>query len=269
MTEAYYRTTFPARQLAEWIGVETFPQREFGLDLINAKTKKEYHTRNLRFDCYQDLVQTLRGNAPVVRVGLGAVFDHRMDREMEFIGREWTFDLDCVDWHCDRCITRAKTMPPDQHPSCAQCCWACKGKPHAICQRCWDGKMAPQLSDLCAVLVHKTDLAPGLTPGCSGGRSGHVWAARPGHRMFHATAGQRAVGLEKIKKLCEGTRVKEFDSDVTNQINHFLRCPFSVNSNSGRVCIPLDPNSQLTDVFALPTDTVRIKDAAALLRPPP
>lgn len=269
MAAEYYRSCFPAQTVVEWIGPD-FGAREIGVQAMNPKTKKEYQQRGIRLDSAVALVQTLRSRAAdLLRVDLGAVFDTRLEHEDEVVGSELKFDLDQVNWRCDRCVARGKTMPPDQQPSCEQCCWFCRSNEHAICQACWSSKMKPQLVDLYDCLRHKTDLAEGLTMFFSGGKSPHVWGARPGHRLFFASAGQRRAILTRVKDLLKGASVLEIDEGVLLEPNHFLRFPFTIHKASGRVCVPLDPDSRLEDVFVLPTETDKIKSAAGLLRPAP
>ena len=269
MALEYYSSVFPAQTVVEWIG-PNFSHREIGFQALNPKTKKEYQQRGIRLDSAVALVQALRSRAPdLLRVDLGAVFDPRPEHEDEVVGSELKFDLDCVSWRCDRCVARGKKMPADQQPSCAECCWFCRSNEHAICQACWSAKMKRQLVDLHDCLRHKTDLAEDLTMFFSGGKSPHLWSARPGHRLFYSSAGQRRAILTKVKDLLKGSSVLEIDEAVLLEQNHFLRFPFTIHKASGRVCVPLDPGSNLEDVFVLPTEVDKIKLAAGLLRPAP
>ena len=60
----------------------------------------------------------------------------------------------------------------------------------------------------------------------------------------------------KLRYACDGVIVKamgpRLDCNVSTEMGHLIRCPFSVNPNTGQICVPFDPAKPF-DPFKVPT----------------
>lgn len=220
---AYYAGAFPADELVHWW---TYPagEREVVFCLPG-----EIVVRNLTFSGPDALRKALVMKNPT-KVHIGALWDGRVAVE-----RELVFDIDLSDY---------KDRP---------CCGAEK----KACSRCWPLVMAA-VRALHAALINDFGYKRVLWV-YSGRRGVHCWVCDRRARQLSNEARQRILDYLAVYWDSGDARAlmapfakrmgvdvdalrPRLDAAVTKDRCHLLKIPFAVHPDTGRVCVPFDPD---------------------------
>jgi DNA primase catalytic subunit len=200
----YYQTVFPAKLIVDWLSLHgNVANREFSLG-----GSERYKTINDADDFY----------------GLVCAGVNRID-----YGSEWTRPPLQQNSNNNTLLTTPLFIDLDDWDMCAVCEQNKKDDVKIICEECFKTQMIPAL-----VHINKffTELgAKSIYNFYSSGRGVHV-AIFDSDIMLWSPS-ERLAAVQK----CCGTSIK-FDVQLYSS-NHMLRLPFSMNINTGRLCVPI------------------------------
>jgi DNA primase catalytic subunit len=209
----YYLNLFPVEEVVRLLSLHcSLPFREIASS-YTLRFNSVANAEDLRAFCL---------DTPL-RLDVGAAYDiangtHPMS-ECQPVGREFTIDYDFTDF-CEYCDAATKK----------------------VCPLCWETTLVP--------LIKKTQQVISLLTSkfvifCSGGKGFHVWIFDP--YLFFYTDEERKQLVEAIKQELGF----EIDEEVSVNVKHTIRLPFSLNEQF--LCAPLDLKdvSYLNSFFSL------------------
>lgn len=234
----YYEQFFPADLLFEWLKIDEF--REMSFCFLDGK-----YARNLIFRSSEEFIKKLVDDTPA-KIDVGGIYDVKPIKNIrkKVIKKELVFDIDLTDYYRTCCNEKN------------------------ICEKCFPLiKVSVELLNY----ILKEELGfKNLAFVFSGRRGLHCWVNDGSSKNYNSIIRgnivkyfeivvDKKIYLEKyteimrryehlfFEKQCSIDELYKMlfiklDKNVTRDMNHLLKMPFSVHPSTHLISIPLDPN---------------------------
>ena len=232
----YYTNIFPLKMVQQFLGAFYQPysleQVDFMVRSQEEQKQKEFVRRYEPWSKVSQLI--LQQSEKIVSLGVGPVMTdleiggkrHLMKSGKEtYLGKPLVLDID---------------IPP-------RACCDPTGEHKRTCEKCWVTHIVPYYHYFRDFLSRHLPLKSRICGFFSGQRGLHFWVFHPSFLAFNKKEYVDLLTLLNYMRVLETQkRTHEdvapdvhFDEDVTKQLNHCIRVPFSVHGDSGRAALPL------------------------------
>jgi hypothetical protein len=220
----YYSKIFPIEKVGKYLALIYSP---YSLDSVDFMITIQQQDQPSRYNSWDMVVKKLkRKDRAILRIDMGGLFKSKDIPVERFLipvnddimrGKPLFFDVD--DYETERvCCKKLKTS----------------------CKLCWRTHIIPCFEKI--VFVLEATLPPSFNFDVfySGGRGLHVHVRGS---MLYAPLGflEREGIVRGIFEAFSELKVAvRFDEEVSRQVKHCIRLPFSIHENTGRAALPLD-----------------------------
>lgn len=234
----YYEQFFPADLLYEWLKIDEY--REMSFCFIDGK-----YARNLIFPTLEEFIKKLISDAPA-KIDVGGIYDVRPIKNIKkkILYKELVFDIDLTDYErtccnekiiCEKCFPLIKVSVEllnyilKEELGFNNLAFVFSGRRGLHCwvndssSKKYNGIVRGNIVNYFEIVVEKKIYVDKYTEIM---------------RKYESLFFDRKVNIDELYKLF----FIKLDKNVTKDMNHLLKMPFSVHPSTFLISIPIDPD---------------------------